>query len=587
MPAYAADGLDILRLNDPCKQYVNLAELYYRPCDPITELVQNSLASILDRQRSAKSPTGSIRVTVDAAAKRLTVEDNGHGFVDLADVAANRSTRNLETTAFSGFGLGISSVLARSDSFFVRSVDSGRMLHEAEWRGVYDLVRSKKAPPAITPVKCRGPQRVSEEPKTAVTISGDEGFQELWRLAAEEPQRLYEVLLAHTALGHTAHIWRSQDRPNCRYQVIIKGGADTLNERGRVGFPFVDVGMADTFHYADYDKSGTIPDPGQLIVLKRTGRRSPLRPYRIKLYVACEVERGRHIPAKFGNYLESLTTNRILLSINGFLQSFPLERPPERMTRALWGNVLAVVDSSDNIVEPGRNRVADKYVHVVHQQLIDAVKCLDRLVTAVRKREKYDHPIAIEDAKKDADANAAATPLSYAVGFKLHVLKEPEDEQEVLVLFGELLGRQVIKGCDILRIGGSASVYDAYLRYRFNYGAVGSRTRPKTDEGRRKLDLGKPRQRTLVGEFKVNVARLVTELRSGQTRKRLRQIDLLVCWDEGPIPTGYSLDLLREDNRFFCCATHQLKKNGGDRSERCEVMLLSEVLERVEARVGS
>lgn len=62
MTTYTSDALDLLKLNDPKKQYLNLAELYYRPWDPLTELVQNSLASILDYQKAKKNCEDRLRL---------------------------------------------------------------------------------------------------------------------------------------------------------------------------------------------------------------------------------------------------------------------------------------------------------------------------------------------------------------------------------------------------------------------------------------------------------------------------------------------------------------------------------------------
>ena len=527
---------------------------------------------------------------IDAASNTLKVEDNGQGFSSLRDVGANRTSRDIDRkTPYSGFGLGLSSVVSRSDYFSIVSVNSKNELHRATWENVYSSIRSTGKLSSLLPTSFEGPTPATTKDKiiTTITAGGNEGFSELWSLALNDPQRLYEILLCHTALGHTSHIWKNGKKLNCNFHVVIKGGANSIDKKLQLGFPSTEVGAADTFDYEQYDKSKKLPKGTPLIIYKRQGRKSPMRPFKFNLYVACEVERGQHIPKKFGNYIESQATNRILLSVDGFLQSFTIERPAERATRALWGNIFAIVDSSTNIVEPGRNKIADKFIHIINEQLIDAIKHLDKLVSDIRDRDAFSNPIDIGNAKKDAEFNANQKPLNRSIGVILHMLKDPEDEQEVIGLFCELLGHNLIDGCDVIRIGGSASVYDAYLRYRYKWGEVGINIRPKKDEGKRKLDLTKERETTLATEFKSSAHKLVNEILTGKTRKKLDQIDLLICWQEGPIPTGYTLKLLDEEDRFFSAATHVLSKDGGSRGEQCEALILSDFLDDVEAQLSS
>lgn len=585
---YSAKGLDLFALSDPRRQYLNIASLYYRPIDPLTELIQNALASILERQAVEPNHRGLIRVVIDVADRSFTVEDNGRGFRRLDDIAANRTTRDIAiSTPHSGFGIGLSSVVSRSDEFTVRSVNIEKELHEAEWLGARERVNNGSAL-TLEPATCTGPVRSFEAPRTTIRVKGDEGFADLWKLASEDAHALYERLVCHSALGHTSYIWDRVARPRCDYQVIIRGGSEPVNEKRQVGFPFAEVGEASTFDYERFT-AGELPTKDQLIIYKKKGRKSSVRPYRprVNIYVACEIERGQHFEKRFGRYVESLSTNRILLSINGFLQSFAIERPAERRTRALWGNVFVILETDGNVVEPGRNRIADLYVRDIEEALKEAIGRLDKLVTEVRDREKYGNAIDVEVEKRTAETNASTNPLDYAIGKRLHLLKVPEDEQEVIALFFELVGNGSIEHVDTLRVGGGANVYDAYLRYTFTWSDVGDAARPKSGEGRRSLDLTRKNEKVLVTEFKRTAGDLVSEIAGGKTRKKLDQLDLLVCWAEGNLPADYTLDPLDEDERFLPAATHVLRRRSGGRSETCEVIVLMDLLERLEMGLGS
>lgn len=587
--SYSPSRLDLLKLTDPRRQYENIASLYYRSIDGLVELIQNALASILERQESEPGLRGQIKVVVDLSDHEFSVEDNGVGFDDLGDIAANRSTRDLQNgTPYSGFGIGLSSVLARSDEFSVHSVSTVGEMHEARWKEARRAL-DPSSPRSLEPVDCSGPTPTSEDPCTVVTVRGEDGFEGLWKLVREDAPGLFERLIAHSALGHTSHIWNQSARPRCDFRVIIRGGSEPVNESGRVGFPYVAIGAVDTFDYDRYANDGDLPTKDQLIIYKKQGRKSSVHPHRprINLYALCVVERKEQFEKRFGGYIESLATNRILVSINGFLQSFALDRPPERRTRSLWGNVLFVLETDENVVEPGRNRVADLYLEAVQGQLRDAISKLDKLATEVRDKEKYTSSLRIDVEKRDAETKASTHPLEYAIGTKLHMVKVPQEEQEVVALFFELLGNGSIPRTDVLRVGGQSAVYDAYFRYRFTWAQVGEGARPNTSEGRRGLDLDKANELVLVGEFKLTAADLVAELLAQKTRKKLDQLDLLVCWDEGAVPADYTLEPLDEDGRFYQAATHVLTRKGAGRQERCEVVVLMDLLERLEAHASA
>ncbi|MCI0565420.1 MAG: hypothetical protein MN733_43700, partial [Nitrososphaera sp.] len=97
--------------------------------------------------------------------------------------------------------------------------------------------------------------------------SGD-GLNDLWSLSATKPQELYDMLLVHTALGHTAWIWDEGQRPKCRFKVRIVGGDGTVVESGNIGFPFVPKTAANVFDYEEYRKKNTLQVRGILLSTK-------------------------------------------------------------------------------------------------------------------------------------------------------------------------------------------------------------------------------------------------------------------------------------------------------------------------------
>ncbi len=584
---YEPSQLNILNIGDPAGQYRNLADLYYRPVDPITELVQNSLAAVLERQKSEPGLSGMIEVLVDPIGKRLEVRDNGTGFQSLQLVGANRTTRSFSQTPYSGFGIGLSAVIARSDYFAILSINLKKEVHFAEWKNVRESLL--KVPIEVTdfaPSRLEPEKAEKAKVETFVEVRG-EGFSALWELGEGDPQTLYEMIMCHTALGHVAWIWKESERPNCRYRVRVQSSKkEPVNQTGQIGFQAVRVGEAKTFNFEDYKRLGSFPPSSDhLIIYQKLIKSSePKKPCALRLYVACEVTRGTIIPQRFPKYLESLVTHRIIPSIGGFPQSFNLEQPPEKMTRALWGNILAVVDADQNVVEPGRNKISDRYLSYIQGELRNAVKELDGLASEVRQREEGRAGIDAEDEKKNAVAMARKNALSFSIGFDLALKKVPDDEMEVVALFVELLARGAIQRTEILRLGGSSKTYDQYLRYSYSWADVG-RNKRKRPEGRRKLDLKETREKILISEFKLEASRLAVDLERKDTRKRIDQIDLLVCWSEGSLPKGWRLLLLAEEDKLFSAATHRLAKGEKlDDTNSCECVVLEEFLRLLEER---
>ncbi len=582
---YTRESLDLFHLSDPQREYRNLEDLYYREIDPVTELIQNAVLSIVLLQGEGPF-RGSIGVTIDADRGELVVSDNGGGFETLEDIAANRSRRSIAgETPEAGFGLGLSSVLARSDYFSVSSINHRGQRHFAEWVDVRTKLHGQQRLQSLPADAVDGPNETRDSRRTTITVRGD-GFADLWALARERPSRLFEMIWAHTAIGHTTWIWRTDRRPNVRYQATIRTGGQSEVRQGQIGFPVVRPSGRQLVNIEDYVRNGKHAGLDTLLIFTKEGRTGPVRRHSYNLYVACEIERQKHIKQRFGDYLEDLKTNRILLSVNGYLQSFPLERPAERQTRALWGNIVAVVDASVNIVEPGRNRVSDKYLHEIEDELKSAIARLDQAARAIRTAAETETEIDIEDAKNQVQAAVTARPLQYATGHPLFLLKEPEQEAEVVALFAHLVGQGLIDKTKLLAVGGSRWVYDAYLKYEYTYQDIGEARRPRRQEGGRRIDMNRARERILVSEFKLQAGSLAEELAAGKTVKRLGQVDLLVCWEEGRLPRDFILDVMAPENKFYKHATHRLVHQTGTRDD-CEVLMLSSFLEELEAGAGA
>lgn len=91
----------------------------------------------------------------------------------------------------------------------------------------------------------------------------------------------------------------------------------------------------------------------------------------------------------------------------------------------------------------------------------------------------------------------------------------PREEQEVIALFFELLGRKVLKGYFPFRVGGSRAAYDALF-------FIG-------DESTTKLPKKFPSRDLKTVEFKYRLSEIISDFDSQE--KFLSDIDLVICWE--------------------------------------------------------
>jgi hypothetical protein len=137
----------------------------------------------------------------------------------------------------------------------------------------------------------------------------------------------------------------------------------------------------------------------------------------------------------------------------------------------------------------------------------------------------------------------------------------PREEQEVIALFFELIGKKILKGYFPFRVGGK-TIYDGLFYIDRDQGD----TIPQNINAN---DL-----RTV--EFKYCVSRLLTDL--DDETKFLTDIDLLVCWEnDARKDIDYSIHSLSREERIAPFPGAQLRIKRG--KDSCQVLVLKDYLE--------
>ncbi len=156
----------------------------------------------------------------------------------------------------------------------------------------------------------------------------------------------------------------------------------------------------------------------------------------------------------------------------------------------------------------------------------------------------------------------------------------PNDEQETIALFYELLSKGYIKGYKTLYLSGSSAVYDAALKYEIIASSENSYPSDILGIGRVLIEhlqsrgeevyvhanhhTGQTNYPELCVDFKLHVGNFLNEVinSSGNTSKDPKAIDILVVWDTyipSSIPNNaYTLAEVTPDQRIFHSTTKRL-----------------------------
>ena len=171
-------------------------------------------------------------------------------------------------------------------------------------------------------------------------------------------------------------------------------------------------------------------------------------------------------------------------------------------------------------------------------------------------------------------------PLSYFThGRELALASEPQQEQDVIALFHELVGLGVIRGLRFLATSQSDR-YDSLLVTNYPEAAEFQFSRSANKLGVARSQIGTGDSDPKVLEYKYDLDYLMEDLR--KERKFEGQIDLVVCWKTGDsYKQSYYLEPFlvgdEGDTRTFFGATHRAARDGAT-SPAFEVVVLEDLL---------
>ena len=219
---------NLLDKTDSLQGWDSAREQYsFHPWDPPTELIQGSVRNLLDSSEKHFKKIAKIsehlKIWISEKEKTIRILDYGTGFADLDWLALNASTHVKAEKIESGFGIGLTAVLAQTDKFRIVSRWSGGTdIMEATFSNVFsglnraieDSEAGKKPNKSMldetgysefTGKETDLPIDIGwEGPFTYIEIEADKGMSHMWDFASEHGgSMLLSSLLYHSALGLT------------------------------------------------------------------------------------------------------------------------------------------------------------------------------------------------------------------------------------------------------------------------------------------------------------------------------------------------------------------------------------------------
>ncbi len=249
------------------------------------------------------------------------------------------------------------------------------------------------------------------------------------------------------------------------------------------------------------------------------------------------------------------------ISINGLPTNISLNLPHGALS--YLNNVYVVLDA-DYPLGFGKRNLPSRSKGIIDAFFLDAWNILRRVAPLVVGQREGTDPsqLPVWDKEEelenyeDRDNLLGPLPLSFKT--------TPHEEQEVVALFFELVGRKLLKGYFPFRVGGNRATYDALFLI-------------DQDESEKLLRDIRPRELKTV-EFKFQLSGLIQDFT--EEMKFLDDIDLVVCWENDcDDELEYNIHSLeREGIPPFPGAQLRIQKG----TNTCQVLVLKEFIESLE-----
>ncbi|HMU47354.1 MAG TPA: ATP-binding protein [Chitinophagaceae bacterium] len=248
-----------------------------------------------------------------------------------------------------------------------------------------------------------------------------------------------------------------------------------------------------------------------------------------------------------------------LLSVNGLPTNIVLS--PPRGALSYLNNVHILIDV-DTKLGFGKRNIAGRTMGMINHFFVDIWSMIRKVAPEIVGLREGKDPTDIQVWNKEEEYANYLHQDNFLKNLPFYWKTIPKEEQEVISIFFELLGRKVLTGYYPFRMGVN-STYDGL----FYVDESGKDNIPSTFQARLLKTI----------EFKRNLSELSKNFE--EESKFLADIDLAICWiNDCSDDDQYSVTSLERDNiRPLPGATLRIRKG----TQQCQVIVLKELLENL------
>jgi hypothetical protein len=591
----------LLQESDVIQGWVSARHQYsFHPWDPVGELIQGAVRELLDcpdkHFRSLSGLNEILDISISEKDKTIKILDYGRGFPDLSWLALNKSTHPQAKKVESGFGLGLTAVLAQSDNFSIVSRwASSPDIMEVEFTNVNsDLdqaISDKESGKSVDPKllqasysKCT--RKISNIPLksgwtgpfTYFEIKGDTGMSHMWDFIGLEGGGVFlSSLLYHSALGLTHRVHGKKLPRKIPYSYTFEDGTGkSFLSQKIIGDHKLKPGLPHCTKITDATKAipkGTNPHFLSYEFKGKPGTKPDHIIAHIQAYAAFADHGGKkgkeRISDAYGNFLQQGKTkggsSNIFISVNNFPQPIRVEIPQMGNKSTLPWTVIWI-DVDKNVMESGRNALSKEAAEQLNPKIIDAVNTIEKKYHADKgstsKPAGIPTGIGGKGTKKSTGktkilsapkiigtttisggiTGPSAAPSSAATSTtpKTPLIWAPTSEGEVDLVFATLCQSGFISDIEIAQYGNTSTTYDWDIRPNWPLSDCGAQYQIELQNHATILGLKITMASTvydiikteLVCESKHKIKDFVKQVTSTGHKKKIDEVDIVICWDK-------------------------------------------------------
>lgn len=558
------------------KEIRNICDSYSHSWDILAELSQNAVDALTlkAKQFGAVAGEGKIEITISRGDRSIRIIDSGIGFDPdkVIDFVAPHETDKDEADAsvIGQKGVGLTYVIFSSNLFELKSKSTkgffyGRITNALSWKN-----GQTNELPTLEIMQRDGAANPPDESFTEIFISGVEenGAGEAEDIFFQEPQILEFLFRTKTAIGSTRTSFSASKKEPLpvTLKLINPDGKEALKElEFAYLLPENLIASGQVVDFDDFMKQAALMDDRQKInklqgkclrtagSVTRGGRNIKYYAFMVPSRLTWQQLSDKNelnVKSTLDNGNQHLYRGGIYISTRGMPTGIEMT-PPMTGQSGYWPNMYMLIEDDSLTFDLGRKSIPGRtqglLKEIAKERFNEMTKLVNYLTSDPPVTQTINSVLLLQKNQMFDELNKL--PNLNLPGFAFQ--KQPDSQEAaVAAIFHEMLGRGMLKGYTVFKVGYKMS-YDLWGQYKPQEEYIGSN---------HKAASGKTLPLTL--EFKYKGESILDDL---ENNKHFNDIDLLVCWDLDESKFAkerVSVIPLRNEDRFYHGSNYMLQWPG-------------------------